>query len=65
MQRSSPLNEVLFQQRLAIQIKQVEGVETDNSLKIFTLHVFTAALGQQLEGQNLVLSFVIGHKFYV
>lgn len=65
MKLRSSIDEVLLEQGLAIEVKQVEGVEADYRLQVLLCHIFAASLSQHLEGQNLLLLGVKGHKLCI
>ena len=58
MQQRPPVDEVLLQKRLSVQVEQIEGVQADHSLQILLSDVLAAALGQELEGQNFLVDSV-------
>ena len=58
VQQGPPVDEVLLQKRLSVQVEQIESVQADHSLQILLSDVLAAALGQELEGQNFLVDSV-------
>ena len=58
VQQRPPVDEVLLQKRLSVQVEQIEGMQADHSLQILLSDVLATALGQELEGQNFLVDSV-------
>ena len=50
VQQGPPVDEVLLQKRLSVQVEQIESVQADHSLQILLSDVLATALCQELEG---------------
>ena len=61
MQECSSIDKVFLEQRLAIEIKQIKGMKTDNSLQISTGDVLATTLSQELERQDLIVFDIESH----
>ena len=65
VEECASINEILFQEGITIKVEEIKGMQTNYRFEVSRSDVFTTALGQNLEGEYLLVFSVKSNQLCV
>ena len=65
VEECASINEILFQEGITIKVEKIKGMQTNYRFEVCRSDIFTTALGQNLEGEDLLVFCVKGNQLCI